>query len=88
MMGHPRYHAHLETSLKRAHARHGHHEFEDAYCAFMLPTVYLQGVRLVANRPRLMERLRQIGAVGGVSAGQQGSQLGRSGTPSQAGVAQ
>jgi hypothetical protein len=52
------------------------------------PTIYLKGVRLVANRPRLMERLRHIGALAGVSAGQQGSQLGRSGTPSQTGGVQ
>ena len=47
------------------------------------PTVYLQGVRLVANRPRLMERLRAIGAVAGVGAGQQGSVVGASGQRAQ-----
>jgi hypothetical protein len=36
MMGHPAYHAHLENSLRQAHARHGHEEFEEAYCAFLV----------------------------------------------------
>jgi hypothetical protein len=39
------------------------------------PNVFMQGIRLVARTPKYMRRLRDIGAILGIGAGQQGAGL-------------